>query len=104
MPPFRRKLTAFVVSVTYLALPASTHGQETAAPITAAQPAIPGSAAGRELAAWLAAFNASDQAALEALLARVVRSAVPPMETLLDLRRRSGGFDVFKIEEAAGQR
>jgi CubicO group peptidase (beta-lactamase class C family) len=101
MSPFRRSLVTLAGSAPCLALPAVTLGQEVAVPPAVGQAAVSESAAGRALVGWLAAFNASDRAALEAFVPRAVGPDTLPIDTLLDLRRRSGGFDVVKIEEAA---
>ncbi len=98
---FQRGLMVFAASVSCLALPAGAHAQERAAPPATHWMASPHTPAERQLTDWLAAFNAADRPALEAFLARVVRSSVPPVDVLLDLSRRSGGFDIFKIEEAS---
>jgi len=99
MSPFRQNLIVFAASAACFTVSVSAYAQEAAAPPLASQPAIPDSAAGRQLASWLAAFNAADRTALEAFRARAIRPGVPPIEMLLDLQRRGGGFIVQKIEE-----
>src|SRR5690242_11105105 len=66
---------------------------------SAASVTIPDTPAGKRFAAWLAAFNSGDRAALAAVVASFV-SSPPPVEAMLGLRQRTGGFDIRKIEES----
>lgn len=68
-----------------------------------AQPAavtIPDTAAGKQFAAWLTAFNSGDRAQMEAVGSHFADSVDRSTEGMLDFYRRTGGFDLKKIDEA----
>jgi CubicO group peptidase (beta-lactamase class C family) len=64
-----------------------------------AQPSVPGTPAGRVLAAWLAAFNAGDPAALQAF-DTTHRPDGPPVTLTQRFRNDTGGFTLVRIEKS----
>jgi D-alanyl-D-alanine carboxypeptidase len=64
-----------------------------------AQPVPPATPAGRVLAAWLAAFNAGDLAALQAFDA-AHRPDAPPIGSTQRFRFETGGFTLVRIEKS----
>jgi CubicO group peptidase (beta-lactamase class C family) len=64
----------------------------------------PATPAGRQLGHWLAAFNSGDKAQLEELLARYRNREGRTAERSLEFFRRTGGFDLVKVEESAPTR
>jgi D-alanyl-D-alanine carboxypeptidase len=67
--------------------------------ICAAQTQVPDTAAGKQFSAWLQAFNSGGDAYRQ-FLQKTFPSRLQRIDGDLDLRERSGGFDVKKIEEA----
>lgn len=66
---------------------------------------IPDTPAGRRFSAWLTALNARDRDALAAHVASYAPGTpAPPVEAMLNVRERSGGFDIRKIEESSDNR
>ena len=61
---------------------------------------IPKTAAGRQFAAWYAAFNSGDRAQMEALASHFANSVDRNRDGMLDFYRRTGGFELRKIEES----
>ena len=68
------------------------------ASVAAAQPAVPATPAGRVFTAWLAAFNASDSAALQSFDA-AHRPDAPPLAQTLRFRSATGGFTLVRVEK-----
>jgi CubicO group peptidase (beta-lactamase class C family) len=64
-----------------------------------AQSTVPDTAAGRVFAAWLAAFNSGDAERVRAFDA-AHRRDTPPVQQTIDLRERTGGFTVLRIEKS----
>ena len=67
--------------------------------ICAAQAQVPDTAAGKQFSAWLQAFNSGGDAYRE-FLQKTFPSRLQRIDGDLDLRERSGGFDVKKVEQA----
>lgn len=62
---------------------------------------LPDTPAGKRFAAWLAAFNSGDRDALASIVASFANTPAPPVDGLLGLRQRTGGFDLRKVEESS---
>src|ERR1051326_4807520 len=65
---------------------------------------IPDTPAGRQLTAWLAAFNNPDGQALRHFLEVNAPDRLPQIERAFDLRARTGGLEVKKVDEAGAAR
>ena len=99
----RKKLFAAFVFVASFA-GASTSAEPAPAPAAPqtrnAKLEIPKTPAGTQFSAWLAAFNAGDRARLEVVVGRFAKPDARRLEAMLDFHRRTGGFDLKKIEES----
>lgn len=66
-------------------------------PVEPAKPVIPDTAAGHTLAAWLDAFNSGDEARIKEY---VERYNDPTGPWIVNVRQRTGGFDLVAIEKS----
>jgi CubicO group peptidase (beta-lactamase class C family) len=91
---------AFILGILLLCLAsADLRAVPPARPQTSA-PKIPDTAAGKQFAAWLNAFNSGDKAQMEAVASRFANSVDRNTDGMLDFYRRTGGFELKKIEES----
>ena len=92
--------TAFILGLLVLFLASryvSAAPRPQASPVT---PKIPDTAAGNQFAAWLAAFNSGDREQMETLASHFSNAVDRNTEGMLDFYRRTGGFELKKIEES----
>jgi D-alanyl-D-alanine carboxypeptidase len=66
----------------------------------AAEPQIPDTPAARQFVAYLKALNAGDRAGLKEFLEKNYPERAGTIDREIDFRRRTGGFDLRKAEEA----
>ncbi|MBV8206744.1 MAG: beta-lactamase family protein [Acidobacteria bacterium] len=64
---------------------------------------LPGTPAGRQFANWLAAFNSGEQEVYRQFLQQNFPSRLDAVPRDMDLRERTGGFDLRKVEESGEQ-
>jgi D-alanyl-D-alanine carboxypeptidase len=64
-----------------------------------AQATLPSTAAGAQLSAWLTAFDSHDRATLLAYLQKNAPDRVAHIDDELDFGRRTGGFDLRKVQD-----
>ena len=62
--------------------------------------AVPSTPAGNTFAAWLDALNSGDRARLTSFVAKYEPERNHAVESMLDLRDRSGGFTLLRIEKS----
>src|SRR5262245_25494941 len=63
-----------------------------------AWPQVPETPPGRQLSAWLAAINSGDRATMQAFMDKSMPGR--PIEPGLEMGKRSGGYEVKKVEES----
>jgi D-alanyl-D-alanine carboxypeptidase len=72
--------------------------------LRAAQARLPDTPAAHQFSVWLAAFDSDDREALQHFLDSDYPSHQGGIDAQLDFRRRTGGFDLKKVEESSPTR